>query len=74
MATCARYITDGHSTRAVAFNGPARAYSAEEALNEILLGKSMDVAAWDKIYVVIYLKKYVFRLVKIMKTLQFSIN
>ena len=51
MATCARYITDGHSTRAVAFNGPARAYSAEEALNEILLGKSMDVAAWDKIYV-----------------------
>ena len=50
MATCARYITDGQSTKTVAFDGLERAYSAEEALNEILLGKSMDVAAWDKIY------------------------
>ena len=51
MATCARYITtDEQSTRVVAFEGPARVYTAEEALKEILSGKSMDVAAWDKIY------------------------
>ena len=50
MATCARYITDGRSNRVVAFDGPERVYTSEEALNEILSGKSMDVAAWDKIY------------------------
>lgn len=50
LATCARYITDGISTNAVAFNGDERVYSAKEALTEILAGKAMDVAAWDKIY------------------------
>lgn len=50
MVTCARYITDGQSTSAVAFDGPEKVYTAEEALTEILSGKSMDVAAWDKIY------------------------
>lgn len=51
MATCARYITDGKSINKIAFDGSKRVYEVEEALNEIFLGKSMDVAAWDKIYV-----------------------
>ena len=50
MAACARYITDGQSTSVTAFAGPERVYTAEEALYEILSGKSIDVAAWDKIY------------------------
>lgn len=50
LATCARYITDGCNTSTVAFNGEEKVYSAENALSEILLGKAMDVAAWDKIY------------------------
>lgn len=50
LASCARYITDGQSISAIAFNSKERVYTAEEALNEILSGKAMDVAAWDKIY------------------------
>lgn len=50
LATCGRYITDGQLTSAVTFNGSERVYTSKEALNEILSGKAIDVAAWDKIY------------------------
>lgn len=50
LVSCARYITDGNSINAVAFSGNERVYSAEETLKEILSGKAIDVAAWDKIY------------------------
>lgn len=50
LASCARYISDGNSINTVVFSVSERAYSAEEALNEILSGKAIDVAAWDKIY------------------------
>lgn len=50
LVTCARYITDGRSTSMVVFDGPERVYTVEKALNEILSGRAMDVAAWDKIY------------------------
>lgn len=50
LASCARYITDGSSISAIAFRGSEKVYSAENALNEILSGATIDVAAWDKLY------------------------
>lgn len=50
MSTCARYLTDGETVNGTAFVGEQRVYSSEEAMNEILAGKSMDVAPWDKLY------------------------
>lgn len=50
LASCARCIMDEDYVSSVAFNGKERVYTAEEALNEVFSGKSMDVAAWDKIY------------------------
>lgn len=50
LAACGRYVTDGVDIKGVAFKGAEIVYSTEEALNEILSGKSLDVAAWDKIY------------------------
>lgn len=51
MAACGRYVTDGTVIVRTAYEGAKGVYSPEEALNEILSGKSLDVAAWDKIYV-----------------------
>lgn len=51
LAACGRYITDGTVINGTAYEGTEGVYSSEEALNEILSGKSLDVAAWDKIYV-----------------------
>lgn len=50
LAACGRYITDGTVINRTAYEGTEGVYSSEEALNEILSGKSLDVAAWDKIY------------------------
>lgn len=50
MAACGRYVTDGTVIVRTAYEGAEGVYSPEEALNEILSGKSLDVAAWDKIY------------------------
>ena len=50
LAACGRNITDGSEIKGKAFEGAEIVYSTEEALNEILSGKSLDVAAWDKIY------------------------
>lgn len=50
LASCARYITDGTTVGSTAFASGEQVYSAEEALKQILSGKAMDVAAWDKIY------------------------
>ena len=50
LAACGRYITDGTVINGTAYEGTEGVYSPEEALNEILSGKSLDVAAWDKIY------------------------
>ena len=50
LAACGRYITDGTVINGTAYEGTEGVNSPEEALNEILSGKSLDVAAWDKIY------------------------
>lgn len=50
LAACGRYITDGTVINGTAYEGTEGVYSPEESLNEILSGKSLDVAAWDKIY------------------------
>ena len=50
VSTCGRYLTDGNSVKGVAFTGQQAVCSSEVALKEILSGKSMDVAPFDKIY------------------------
>lgn len=50
LASCARYVMDENSSKQIAFTSREKVYSAEEALNEILAGKAIDVAVWDKLY------------------------
>lgn len=50
LACCARYLTDGSNIEKECFLSKQKVYSCEAALKEILLGRAMDVAAWDKIY------------------------
>lgn len=50
IACCGRYISDQNGISKESFNGDRRCLLASEALIEIMSRKSMDVAAWDKLY------------------------
>lgn len=50
IACCGRYITDGNSVVTSKFKGDRRAFSSKRAIEEAMLGSSIDVAAWDKLY------------------------
>lgn len=49
LSTCARYTTVGEKIVSECFEGERKKFSAAQALNEILLGRSMDVSPCDKI-------------------------
>lgn len=50
ISTCGRIIVNDNITQKRKFESEAKVISSEKALDEILLGKSMDVAMWDKLY------------------------
>lgn len=50
IVCCGRYLTDGEHVFSQSFMSNSRSYNRQDAIEEILLGKSLDVAAWDKLY------------------------
>lgn len=50
IVCCGRYLTDGEHVFSQNFMSNSRSYNRQDAIEEILLGKSLDVAAWDKLY------------------------